>query len=473
MEVINRYASIAWERRVSPEISERLSSEGTEASVLAATLRQEGLPVQAYLLADEAQVADLPFPFLTAVNQQWVMGVPHEGGVSELASESGVTCLDSLPPNPVLVAEPPVNAAFMVQEHVARDARSKPDEVAVFYTHTNSDADLAKEQLLDDLESLIATARDQGREILFIDSLGLIPSETVRMLGGDRKGFLTALGHLRLELARMKSGGGPTRDLRHPVWDSAYKLLHKHGIDMVLENLAFDLWKESVSFDQTRLAQKALAHFTAHQLESAAKSMAAYQEEFHRINCTTRNANFVQQIEQLATQRTQPVLVLILREIGHFGVLERHLAARGFAMRSKILGRDRFTTLLKISGMEQTLDNIGVSLAPEEKRAMALRECLKHLVLQKAVTGSRLPEVMKRLSEFQIDRLGWEKIDDLIGQLHEPTRVYLRGHPHNQTIQDQLLYMLKDECIVPEAWVPDPADGIPAGGEKHVTSKEG
>jgi hypothetical protein len=472
VESISRYVSIAWERRLSTDLMAELSAGSSEPAALAAALRQEGLPVQSYRMADRAHVATLQFPFLTMVNRQWVVGVPRDGEATELASEVGSLSLDSLPPDPVLVAEPPIGAAFTLQENSASNTPAGPDGIALFYTPTNGDAGLAEEQLLDDLEHLIVEARGDGKDVVFIDSVGLVPAETVRMLGGDRRAFLTALGGLRSELARAKSGT-PARDLQHPIWDSAYRVLHNHGVDAVLENLKFDLWMRSVSFDQTRLAQRALAHFTAHQLEVAAKHMAAYRKEFHRINCTERNGNLVRQIEELTDQTEHPALILVIREIGHFGVLDRLLAAKGFAVRSKILGRERFPDLLKVFGMGRVLENMGVASTSEEQRVMALRECLKHLVFQRVMRDVRMPELMQHLPDFKIDRLGWERIDDLIDRLHDPSRVYLRNHPHNFAISDQLLYLLKTERIVPETWIPDAAEEIPIGGEHHGASTKG
>ena len=200
----------------------------------------------------------------------------------------------------------------------------------------------------------------------------------------------------------------------------------------------------------------------AGQLEQAATLMAEYQVEFHRINCNIRNQNLVSQVSGL--DDGQGLLLLMVREIGHFGVLERIFPNSGFTVRSKLLGEGRFPSLLARFGMESVLDNIGVPLTPAERRLIALRSCLKALVLQALAKGKPLFEFTRRLPDLhRIDRLSWETIERLIGELHSPIRVYLRNEPYGQSVRDQLLYLLKEHNIILSSLVSDPADSI--GGD--------
>jgi hypothetical protein len=466
-EAIQQYAR-TWEKSAAQSLPAEIAATEAGAAQLAQILRGCGIPAQSYQLLRE-QVAELSFPFLISINSQWAMGVPLGGNEIELAGQEDRLSSTNLPPNPVLVAEPPVGIPFVLRDSVHfRESTRETSDIAIFYTATNAEASLAK-QVLGDLEKLIERARKDGKEIVFLDSLGLIPPETVRMFGEGERGFDRAIGGLKRELMQMEKGGIPARDSRNPIWNTIYPFLQEHGVPAELEDLKFEFWRWSLAFDKKRLMPRALDHFIAGQLGEAAELMAKHQAGFHRLNCTIRNRNFVSQIREIATQHSSPVLFLILREIGHYGVLERMLPSNEFFVQTKILGEARFATLLKILGINETFNNIGVSLEKEEIRLLGLRACLKALLLPRIAVGKSLAQAASVLDECQIDHLDWETIAALIDELHAPSRVFLRNEPYDQTLQEQLLYLLNAEQVVPDKLIRDSVDAVPTGGAKNDT----
>jgi len=469
-QAIRQYAR-TWEKSAAQNLPAEIAATEAGAAQLAQILRSCGIPAQSYQLLS-VQVAELSFPFLISINSQWAMGIPLGGDKIELVAQEDRLSSTSLPPNPVLVAEPPVGIPFVLRDSVHfRESTRETSDIAIFYTATNADVSLA-EQVLGDLAKLIEAARRDGKKIVFLDSLGLIPPETVRMFGGEERGFDRAISGLKRELMQMEKGGIPARDSRNPIWNTIYPFLQEHDIPAELEDLKFEFWRWSVAFDKKRLMPRALDHFIAGQLGEAAELMAKHQAGFHRLNCTIRNRNLVAQIRRLATQQSGPVLFLILREIGHYGVLERMLPRKEFFVQTKILGETRFAKLIKILGMNETFNNIGVSLNSEEIQLCGLRACLKALLLPRIAAGKSLTQAALVLDECQIDHLDWETIAALIEQLHAPSRVFLRNEPFGQAIQQQLLYLLNAEHIVPDKLMRDSVDSVPTGGANEQDTAE-
>ena len=470
-QAIRQYAQ-TWEKSAAQSLPVEIATTEAGASQLAQILRSCGIPAQLYQLLASRKVAELSFPVLYAINGQWMMISQSERGEIGLAGKEHRVPPADLLPNRVIVAEPPVGIPFVLRDtHNLAEPTRASNDIAVFYTATNEDASLAG-QVLGDLENLIERARKDGKDVVFLDSLGLIPPDTVRMFGGGRSGFYSVRRTMQLELEQTTNGGAAPRDSRSPIWNKVYTALQKHKIPAVLEDLKFDFWRWSLAFDKKRLMHRALDHFIAGQLDEAAELMAKHQAGFHRLNCTIRNRNFVSQIRKITTQHSNPVLFLILREIGHYGVLEKMLPNNEFFVQTKILGETRFAALLKILGMNEALSNIGVSLNSEEIQLLGLRACLKALLLPRIAAGKSLTQAALVLDECQIDHLDWETIAALIEQLHAPSRVFLRNEPYNQTIQEQLLYLLNAEHIVPDTLMPDTVDAIPTGGANDQDSTE-
>jgi len=453
-ELISRYAA-QLKKRIAADVVLPEPTNQQNAATLASTLRQHGLPVQVYRLSDPAAVGEIAFPFLAPTDSGWAMVTTEK-----IVTENGRSLPDPLPADPVIVGEPPVGLMFKPLESVPPDPRG---EAVIFYTATNAPRELAEAQLVPDLRSLIEWGRKSKKRVIFLDSLGLIPAEQIDALGGDRSAFEAAIANLKREIDSIASGNDRARDPRNPVWNVAYEVLREGHVESILEDLNFELWRKAIDFDEQKLPQTAISHFVGGQLEQAAKLMAEYQLEFHRINCNIRNENLVSQVSGL--DDGQGLLLLMVREIGHFGVLERIFPNSGFAVRAKLLGEGRFPSLLARFGMESILDNIGVPLTPAERKLIALRSCLKALVLQALAKDKPLFEFTRKLPDLhQIDRLSWETIEGLIDELHSPIRVYLRNDPYGQSVRDQLLYLLKEKNIILSSLVNDPADSIGGDG---------
>jgi len=100
----------------------------------------------------------------------------------------------------------------------------------------------------------------------------------------------------------------------------------------------------------------------------------------------------------------------------------------------------------KASRNRRVCANIGVELSEEDLELMALRHCLKTPLL-KAGEGD-LRAAAKILDSCRIDNLSRDQIEELIDELHDPTRIYLRSQ--GQDILTQLIYLLRDKGIIPE-----------------------
>jgi hypothetical protein len=341
-------------------------------------------------------------------------------------------------------------------------------DVALFYGSTGDPGSLADEQFCPDAAELISQAESRGRRVVFMDALGLIPEAAVNSLaasqGGKKQAFDAAFRQIAAETASLGKGGLGPVETRSPLWAAAYKFLGNQGIKGVVENLRFDLWEKIVAFDRRNLARHALEHFAAGLVDDAADLMVEQIRGFHELNCVVRNAHLAEQMKAICAECATPPLFLVLKEIGHFGVLES-LLGDVLCVRSKILGRERFLALSRAAGMEPLLANIGVRLSQEETRAQALRSCLKMLILPRWQPTPSLRSSTRLLESTSVDHLSLEAIVDIVGELHCPTRIYLRNAPHTQTLQMQLTYLLRERGVLPSKAVVDPVTSLTFGGE--------
>ena len=419
---------------------------------LAQRLREAGLPAQAYRLAGKIRAAELGFPFIYGCGDEegaWRLCLPPGADTHGLPEEfllSGDRALDE-----TIAGEPPVGRRFQLVESELADRAPAIDhevDVFIFYAATNDKPELFREQLLDELTELLDQARQAGRELIFIDACGLIPEETIRShqtgRRDERAAFEEVFSGIKRETERISQGHAPYEP-NSPLWSELYRFLAERRVRSVLEELGYDLWRRIVDFDNRKLLEKAFTEFLNGFLEEAAQTMLQQMQGFHELNCLERDRRLAQQVERLMEGSSHP-LVLIGRELGHYGVLEGLLLDR-YSVHSKILGKERLPVLLRQPALEaDLLWNIGVRLDEAELELMALRYCLKAIVLRSAVRDLRV--TAKLLDSSRIDLLSRDEIEQLIDELHDPTRIYLRSR--GQDMVEQLLYLLKDREIIPE-----------------------
>jgi len=372
---------------------------------------------------------------------------------------------------PTVIGEPPVGVRFSVVSSRTQRAEGEIPDVAAFYGSTNDPSALAEEQFCPDADALIAQAHAEGRRVVFIDALGLIPEATVSARVSARQNrqqaFAAAFGQIAAETTQLEKGGLGPFETQSPLWQAAYRFLKDRKIRGVLERLRFDLWEEIVAFDRRNLVCHAMDHFAAGLVDDAADLMAQHIRGFHELNCGIRNAYLVEQLKAIRGETHVPPLLLILKEIGHYGVLES-LLADSLHVQSKILGHERFTSLARTAGMESVLGNLGVRLSEDELRVQALRSCLKRLVVPTWSPTKSLRSHARLLETSGIDHMSETAVREVIGALHGPCRKYLRNAPHGQMLGKQLLYLLRERGVLPVNAVVDPVTALSFGGEKSA-----
>lgn len=433
----------------SRAIQSSASLDCDDLSELAISLRADGIPVQELVLDT---LPDSPtigkhggqFALFCRKSADNVATTLADG--EELGLHSEDVQLESV------VCVPPIGQKFKIRQ--VHQAASHNHEIALFYAATNASKDLAHKQLIPDLETLREYSNKHAKKMLFVDSVGLIPEEVVHRFGlHDADAFRKALSSIKSETSGLRKGHA-AYNAHCPLWNEAYVFLAEHQIEGLTEELPFKLWKQITHFDEQRLAQQALSHFVSGQIQEASELMARYLSEFHDLNCTRRNEFLVEQLTDFLDASSDPVMLIILREIGHYGSLETLLTQ--YPKTTKILGHGKFSNLIGPS----SYSNFGVQISESHRRLSALRYCLKSLVAPIIASGASYYEMAARLAETGIDNLCEETVENLIRDLHHPARVFLRSTPHDQAIESQLLYLLRDRGIVPAALVPDPAEDL-------------
>lgn len=445
------------------ELNESWSSCSTIVK-LAGALRAVGLPVQA--ISMEEPPAE--YPFFGLLGDRYAL-LYRKGGkqITAFTAEDEEIILEmNIVQDKPIVTIPPVGTTFRINDRISKRQLKKSDdhEIVVFYAATNADAELAKEQVIPDLAELIKKSRREKKELVFIDAVGLIPEEVIHQFGlhNEVAAFFRVLDAIKRDLAGLRDGRR-IYEARSPLWKEVYDFLAKERIRAVAEEIPQSLMKTVHEFDKKELAQRALSHFIAGQVDEAAKIMANYLRQFHELNCIIRNKYFVKQIMRLLRGSNRPLILFVLREIGHYGAIESNFPQR--CMSTKIIGHEKFSELIGVPSYV----NFGVDVTEETRQIDALRYCLKTLIASRIAGGLSFNEVAARLGESEVNHLSRETIDEVITALHHPARVFLRSTPHNQQIQDQLLYILVERRLIPRSLLPDPAESVlPAlEGDKH------
>jgi hypothetical protein len=416
---------------------------------LARSLREAGLPAQAYMLVEGTQAADLGFPFIYGDKSRWKLYLPPGINAYGLGEEVILPSDQVIKEGAAIVGEPPVGRRFQLMEGelIAQSSDHRVD-VFIFYAATNDKPELAEEQLFDELTGMLERARQAGREVIFLDACGLIREKTVKnyqtATRDEKAAFEKVFNEIRDEAEAIGQGHAPY-ETGSPLWSALHRFLAERRVRSVLEELDYELWKQIVDFDRQNLMGKAFTEFLSGFPEDAAQTMLQHMHGFHQLNCLERDRRLMQQIEHLMENFDHP-LFLIGRELGHYGVLESLLSER-YSVHSKILGKERLSVLLKQPALGSSLLwNIGVKPSEEELELMALRYCLKATVLRGAVKDLRA--MAKALVSSRIDNLSRDEIEQILNELNDSTRVYLRSR--GQDIAEQLIYLLKDKEIVPE-----------------------
>ena len=434
---------------VMPRLDKLRPSHGA-IGALASSLRAAGLPVQGI------SIEEFPnYPFFSRFGDRYALFSPYgEKEIKALTPDGEeVTIRANTIKSEPIVTIPPVGKPFRVNE--SQPKQTHGHEIAVFYAATNAEAELAREQVIPDLIKIVKKSQREKKEIVFVDAVGLIPEEVIAQFGlhDDRAAFAKALDAIRRDLAGLQEGRR-IYEARSPLWKEVYDFLAEERIRAVVEEIPQSLMKTIHEFDKKGLAQRALSHFIAGQIDEAAKIMSDYLKRFHELNCTIRNKHFVRQIRQLLQRSSHPLALIVLREIGHYGTLESSFPR--FHVSTKIVGHEKFTELIGLPSYV----NFGVKLTEETRQIDALRYCLKTLVASRIAGGLSFNELAARLGKSEIDHLSRETIDEVIAALHHPARVFLRSTPHDQQVQDQLLYLLVKRRILSRGLIPDPAESV-------------
>ena len=417
---------------------------------LARSLRASGLPAQVI------SIEKLPnYPFFSRFGDQYALFSLHgEKGVKALTpdGEEVTISADTIKAEPI-VTIPPVGTTFRIGEY--QPVKDHDHDIAVFYAATNAEAELAKEQVIPDLSEIVKKARRTKKEIVFVDAVGLIPEEVIHRFGlhDDVAAFARALDAIKRDLARLQEGQ-QIYEARSPLWKEVYDFLAKERIRAVAEEIPQSLMEAIHEFDKRGLAQRALSHLIVGQIDEAAEVMSQYLMEFHQLNCTIRNQHFAQHLRGILDKSSSPLTLIVLREIGHYGSIEANFQQHHIS--TKIVGHEKFTELIGLPSYV----NFGVELTQEARQIDALRYCLKTLIASRIAGGLSFNELAARLGESAIDHLSRATLTDLITALHHPARVFLRSTPHDQPIQDQLLYLLAERSIIPWKLIPDPAVSV-------------
>ncbi len=241
------------------------------------------------------------------------------------------------------------------------------------------------ERLLDYLKQLIDEAVIEGRLIIFLDELGLIPEETVRAYISDVRSEKEAFAYVKDLLTRevrdIERGFAPYD--QDPLYQRLYQILAERArkgarISVVLEDLSYELWEQIISRDKEidPKQQGLLKLLLFAQLSQVANTVIEIARLRWEVNGWDRDQAFLLQVARLIEEkRNERPLLINLRTASRFGT-ETRLPSTDVRLLCYALSEVPEPEYLATESYLNLLWNNGVVLGVEETALMAVKAAL-------------------------------------------------------------------------------------------------
>lgn len=388
----------------------------------AKALRRQGLLIGAYRLEGDAGKTALRTPFLT-----WWQGEPclvrrisqdaveiatfgENAPALSLSKESWFSRWT----HPIFLSPPQPNV-------LVESLRGEvvPPTAPVFcsiYRFCGEDEQATR--LLTDLtQRLLAQAAAEQRTIVYVDELGLIPEETVKMRcfgGSEEEAYKRVREVLDGEVQALEKGMASYD--KSPLYREFYKILAsqtRRGVKVkaVSEDLTYALWKKIVNCDHETdpKRQELIKLFLGLQFESLATATINIFRLRWMVNDWERDEAFLKQIASLIQENGPNTFVLTLRTGAHFGI-ETRLPISGVRLLSYALSETPEPEYLLTENYLGLLWNNGVVLPSHEVALLAARDILSGPLVTYKVAEGRSPyrvqwETQKALAKIDYQDL--------------------------------------------------------------------
>lgn len=331
--------------------------------------REYGIPVGKYRVVERSDLSKILTPFICKLNKyDWIVVSDVSSNMVEFYDSNNK--LFTLPKQNFLEEwDGIVIAQFPIGIWLTSVGKGFPHKEAIrFYIiYAYHDEDFAR--IKSAIDMIFEESKKQGKKIIYVDELGLIPFETIRTYSKtnnipEKEAFEAIKKTLSRELEGVERG--------IPIYDSLwtynnlYQYLANKKVKCVMEDLDYLNWQDIVVFDYLGYDKIASFFYTNGNIYSYANYMKKYCESFWKFNISLRDENFSNQVSNLLKENPD-CLIFTIRGLGHLG-LEEKLTHRGIMSNFIIIGDGKLEDNLTNQHLLRVYYNLGVKTDKIENR---------------------------------------------------------------------------------------------------------
>lgn len=272
--------------------------------------------------------------------------------------------------------------------------------VAVYSYHTGENFKKLKKFL----DRLRVQTKEENKKLIYMDELGLIPSESVEKKMEEKhisrkKAFLKIKDAIEQE-DKMIEEGVPIH-LPNPFYNNLFSYLARHKVKSIIEDLDYNLWKKIIAFDNLKLHDKATSFFFTADIQEYIDTMREYTKGFWEYNVLKRDKKYRKQIKQIMNKYPK-ALIFTLRGIGHYG-MEENIETDDFSVETYIFAKGKFRENLVSSQYLHVLWTNGVMVEEDKENKMFLKsfpqEALRIYLKNRGIKISKATRIAVNLTE--------------------------------------------------------------------------
>jgi len=217
-------------------------------------------------------------------------------------------------------------------------------------------------------------AESEGKKVIFIDELGLIPEDAIkRKMQVSNIREEDAFSQIKESIFReneMLEKGIPL-NIGTESYRKLYRLLAKYRIKSIVEDLKYQNWKDIVKLDQVPFIELEYVSFLVNDLDKYFNTAKINWETFWKFNVDVRDDNFSDQVLRELNKYDEYVFFTI-RGIGHYG-LEERLSKRGIKADFITIGKGQLEDNLNYQQIYQVYSTLGINIPEQIKVDLILK----------------------------------------------------------------------------------------------------
>jgi len=305
------------------------------------------------------KIDKIPFPFMAYLKKYGWGVLKNKDKVSFIFDNGGRTFViqkEDFAKEEIFVIAPYVCSIWLDKFCILDKSKGK---IFIIYSYHDDDFNLIKERV----EELKTLANRKGKELFYIDELGLIPLDTVnsymKRYNVPEKGAFKKIKSILLKDVKRLEQGVPIYDSLNTYYQ-IYKYLAKNRVKSTMEDLGYMNWRKIVLLDHLYGPEAGAGSFIGGDVDLYVELIKLYNRKYWIYNIKERDENLVRQISNIVSDHPNS-MIFTIRGIGHVG-LEEKLIKAGIDSSFVVLGKGVLREVITNGEYVQIANSIGVSI---------------------------------------------------------------------------------------------------------------